>query len=75
MRMFQLLTCSDIGSCCSDYGLASILDVSRKIINIIQLIVPLVLICMMIFELTMIVVNPDNQKSLKKIFNKLISGK
>lgn len=74
MRMFQLLTCSDIGSCCSDYGLANILNISRKIINIIQLIVPLVLICIMIFELTMLVVNPENQKSLKKIFNKLIAA-
>ena len=72
--MFQILDCSDLGTCCNDYALANILDVSRKIFDLIQLIVPIALIIAATIQLAILVVNPEEKAGTKKIFNKFIAA-
>ena len=74
MNLFQILSCSDVGTCCGNYAMVSVLDISRKIINFIQLMAPIVLIGASIFQLVKMVVNPDDKKGFKKIANKLIAA-
>lgn len=47
MKLIQILDCnSALGNCCNDIGLVSILDITRKILDFIQIIVPIILIVM-----------------------------
>ena len=72
--MFQILSCSDIGTCCSSYALANFLDLSRRIINIIQLFAPIVLISAAIFQLVKMILNPEDKKGIKSITNKIVAA-
>lgn len=74
MNLFQILSCSDIGTCCSNYAMVNFLDISRKIVSFIQLIAPIVLIGASIMQLIKMIINPDDKKGLKKITNKLIAA-
>lgn len=76
MKYVQILSgCnSDIGSCCSDPGLVSIIDITRKIMEIFQVIVPIVLLTMLTFQLTKLVMNPDEKGGLRKITNRIIAA-
>lgn len=74
MNLFQILSCSDVGTCCGNYAMVGVLDIGRKIIGLIQLLAPIVLMSASIFQLVMMVVNPDDKKSIKKITNKLIAA-
>ena len=72
--MFQILDCSDVGSCCSDYALANVLDVTRRIVELIQIIVPIILIVFATIQLAQLVMNPDEKDGIKKITNKFIAA-
>ena len=65
--MFQILSCSDIGTCCSDYALANILDIIRRIFDLIQLIAPIILILMCVIGLSQLTMNPDVKDAKKKL--------
>ena len=53
----QILNCvSELGTCCSDFGLAATLNIVRNILTIIQIVVPLILIVMSTFSLTKMVI-------------------
>ena len=72
--MFQILNCSDIGTCCSDYALANVLDVARRVFDFIQLIAPIALIIAATIQLATMVINPEQKAGLKKIFNKVLAA-
>ena len=72
--MFQILTCSDIGTCCNDYALANFLDTIRRIFELIQLIIPILLILMSVIQLTQLTMNPETKDGIKKIKNKVIAA-
>lgn len=72
--MFQILSCSDIGTCCSDYALANILDIIRRIFDLIQLIAPIILILMCVVGLSQLTMNPDVKDAKKKILNKVLAA-
>ena len=75
MQYVQLLTCNDaLGTCCADYGLAILLDVVRKFLNIIQLIAPILLIIGVTIQLIKLMSNPDEKGSPKKLFNRIIAA-
>ena len=75
MQLVQFLDCNDtLGTCCNDYGLVGILDVSRKLMNLIQLIVPIILIVMFAVQLTNMVINPEDNKLKKGLYNKFIAA-
>ena len=72
--MFQILDCSDIGTCCSDYALANILDIIRRIFELIQIIAPIILIISLIIQLTQMTMNPELKGGSKKIINKFVAA-
>lgn len=74
MNMFQILSCSDIGTCCGNYALASFLDIGRRIINLIQLLVPILLMVACTYQLIRMVVNPELKGGMKKITNKFLAA-
>lgn len=74
MQLFQILSCSDVGTCCGNYAIASLLDIGRRMVSLVQLLVPIVLISSAIFQLVMMLINPDDKKGTKKITNKIIAA-
>lgn len=72
--MFQILNCSDVGTCCSDYALANFLNITRRVFEILQIIAPIILILMCIVELTQLSMNPDTKDGQKKIINKIMAA-
>ncbi len=75
MSYFQILTCDQtLGTCCHDYGLVAILDILRKMFDLIQLVVPILLLVMITYQLIRLVANPDEKNGLKKLTNKVIAA-
>ena len=74
MNLFQILDCSDIGTCCGDYGIVTVLDIGRRIVGLIQLLVPIILILMITWQLIRMMMNPDDKKGFKTLFNKAIAA-
>ena len=58
-----------LGTCCSDYGLMRILDVLRRITDIVQIVVPILLIIALVIKLSQMMMNPEEKKEMKKIYN------
>lgn len=68
----QILNCSAaLGTCCGDSGLVLLLNTTKNILNIIQLVVPIMLIIWTAVDLTKLVINPEDKAGVKKIFNKI----
>ena len=62
----MLVACSTtLGTCCSDYGLLKTLDVLRRMTDIIQIVVPILLILLLTIQLSQMVMNPDEKKNIK----------
>ena len=76
MKSFQILdTCiKEIGNCCRDYSLVTILDIVRKIFDLIQIIVPIFLLVMATFNFVVLVVNPETKNGVKKIINQFLAA-
>ena len=73
--MYILDTCSNIlGTCCTSPGIVPLLSITRKIIDFIQLIIPILLIVYATIELTKLVVNPEEKNGLKKVTNKFLAA-
>ena len=71
----QLLSCnSDLGNCCKDYALVGVLDLVRRIVDVIQLIAPILLLVMASVQLTRLVMNPELKGGLKGLINKFIAA-
>lgn len=74
MYLTQLLECSKtLGTCCSDYGVAGILAILKRALNLIQLIAPILLILSLTIGLIKLMINPDDKKGKKPLFNQLIA--
>ena len=75
MQLFQILNCSEaLGTCCTDYGLLNILDILRQVLDLIQLIVPIILMTALAIQFTQLLVNPDDKKKTKSLLNKFIAA-
>ena len=75
MNYFQILDCnSNLGNCCSNKAIASLIVPISNIINLIQIVVPILLLIMISFNLTQLVINPDEKKLLKGIKNKALGA-
>ena len=75
MRFFHILDCSEaLGTCCTDYGLLNILDILRQILNLIQLVAPIILMTALAIQFTQLLVNPDDDKKKKSLLNKFIAA-
>ena len=66
----QLLTCSgELGNCCGDPGIVYILDALRRIVELIQMIVPIFLMICAMIEFTKLTANPDRKDGFKRLRN------
>jgi cell wall-associated NlpC family hydrolase len=75
MEFFQILDCSStLGTCCSDYGLVSILDITRKIFELIQLVTPILLILAATIQFVQLTINPELKGGFRKVLNKFIAA-
>ena len=75
--MFNILACnSTLGTCCSDVGLVSIINIIKSIVEIIQVIAPTFLIVSAALQLSKMMIDPDDPKGVKKrtLYNKFIAA-
>ena len=75
MELFQILDCSSsIGACCTDYSLVSVLDITRKIFELIQIIVPIVSVIAGTIQFVQLTINPELKDGFRRILNKLMAA-
>jgi len=75
MDYFQILTCNDtLGTCCNDYGIVPVLDVMRRFFDILQIVVPILLLAMAMVQLAKMLADPEDKKLTKQIFNKILAA-
>ena len=73
--MINILSCSNtLGNCCSNSGIVLFLDAMRKIMNLIQIIVPILLMIMATISFTKMVMNPERKNGLKNIQNMFLAA-
>ena len=73
--MFYVLSCNtDLGSCCNDVSLSVSLNVARRILNLIQLIVPILLIVFAMIGFIKLLNNPETKNGTKSIINKFLAA-
>ena len=59
----MILSCSGvIGTCCSDGGLVVLIDMTRSVLNIIQIVVPILLTVWAAWGFLQMTINPDTKK-------------
>ena len=59
---------------CSDFALAGILHIFQNIVNVVQIVVPIVLLISLSVQLTQMVINPEEKKNMKKLYNTFIAA-
>lgn len=75
MPYFQILSCSgDLGNCCNSTSMAVLFDVIRRIVDLIQIIAPILLIIMATVSVSKLVANPDEKDGAKKIINQFLAA-
>ena len=71
----MILSCSgSLGTCCTDGGLVVLIDMTRSVLNIIQIVVPILLTVWAAWGFLQMTINPDTKNGLKKIFNKFVAA-
>lgn len=74
-QFFQILDCNEVlGTCCTDYGLLNILDIIRQVMDLMQLVVPILLMVALAIQFTQLLINPDDNKKKKSLLNKFIAA-
>lgn len=71
----MILSCSGtLGTCCTDGGIVVLVDITRSILNIIQIVVPILLMVWASIGFMQMAMNPEMKNGLKKIFNKFVAA-
>ena len=63
----------DIYSSCSDPAVLVVLKIVKSILNLVQMIGPILAIVSLIYTIIMLIKNPDEKKYVKRIKNSLIA--
>ena len=75
MNYFQVLSCNEVlGTCCRDYGIVTVLDITRKIFDLFQIFIPILLLIMATINFIILVVNPETKNGTKKIINQFLAA-
>ena len=69
-----MLEILDLVNECSSKELSSILTITKRVLNVIQIIGPILLIIAIIIHLIKLMSNPDDKKLLPKIRNSVIAA-
>ena len=68
MELVQILDCSTtLNNCCSSFATANILDITRKIFDLIQMIVPIILILMSTIQFVQLTINPELKDGFRRV--------
>ena len=69
-----IAACSkELSSCCHDPGIISLIAIIKNIMDIVQIVVPILLIVYLSIQLTRMVVNPEEKKGMSKIKNQILA--
>ena len=75
MELFQILDCnSTIGSCCGNAAIVGVLDITRKIFSLLQIIVPMALIIGGTVQFVRLSINPEMKNGNRQLLNKLMAA-
>lgn len=75
MQYFNILNCnSDITSCCTSAEMSYIMGSVRNLYMIIQIIVPIVLICAAVYRFMRLMKNPEEKNGIKNIINAFLAA-
>ena len=72
-----ILDCnSSLGTCCNDYSIAIFIAIIKNAIEVIQIIVPILLIAMSMVELFKMMTssNPEDKKGIRSLTNKFVAA-
>ena len=71
----QILSCSGaLGNCCNDNSMMVILDIAKRIFDVIQIVAPILLIIGASIQLIKLTINPEEKNGLKRIKNMVIAA-
>lgn len=68
-----MLSLVDVTSACTDPGLIPILSIVRKMLNLMQIIGPILAIISLTINITMLIKSPDDKKAFPKVRNSAIA--
>ena len=70
-----LATCNaEFGNCCSDPALVSLLSITKNLLDLIQIIAPILLLCGATWHLIKMMQNPEEKKGFSKIRNSFLAA-
>ena len=71
----NILSCNEtLGTCCSEYEISSFIIIIKQAIDVLQILVPITLIAMAMFQMSKMMMFPDDKKLLKSLINKFIAA-
>lgn len=72
--LIAVANCSKtLANCCQDNGLINIISILKKILDVIQIAVPIILIVALAVQLLKMAINPDEKKGMSKIKNQVLA--
>ena len=75
MKYFEILNCSgNITTCCTSPQIEYIMNIFRSLYSVIQLVVPIVLICAATYRLIKLMKNPEEKNGIKNIINAFLAA-
>ena len=75
MELIQILDCSaTLNNCCSSFAIANVLDITRKIFDLVQMLVPIVLILMATVQFVQLTINPELKDGFRRVLNKIVAA-
>ena len=75
MKYFNFLNCSgNITTCCSSPEISYFMTIFRNLYSIIQILVPIVLICAATYRLIRLMKNPEEKNGIKNIVNAFLAA-
>jgi len=75
MELIQILDCSaTLNNCCSSYAISNVLDITRKIFDLVQMLVPIVLILMATVQFVQLTINPELKDGFRRVLNKIVAA-
>lgn len=75
MKYFELLNCSgNITTCCTSPQMEYIMNIFRSLYSVIQVLVPIILICAATYRLIKLMKNPEEKNGIKNIVNAFLAA-
>ncbi len=75
MTYFQILSCNgNLGNCCNDSSMVLILGIFSRFMNILQIIVPILLIISASIEFFKLTMNPEKKGGVSRIKNMFVAA-